>query len=492
VILALNTPTATTASDDQAVVTVSDDEGGEIVDGAYQPKPAKLDYTYRLTKDNKDPKDKGEWRIVDPPNYLVMTAAQVNSSYQKGYVYFLRPDGNMLVPIRVFLPVRPDQLANSLLTTLLSGPPAWLQPAVTSALPPKATALRPTQASGVTTVTLSRDVASLTPAQRSEVAAQITFTLQNFGPVRIEAGTAALIAGQPVATTKTWSLFDADAVAVNSFYFTGLDHETHDGNDVPVAGDTGFGGLTHLVAPVVAPGRPGSATGQLIAGVVQNGKTGSLYAGPLSRPKELLSGCSFTTPSWDSFGNLWTVEQVVCGGPQQVRIAPSGTAEGTGPVALPVPVADPELANYAIEALKVSRDGTRVAVITSSGTDTQVRIGVVTKSAAGKATIQSFYPLAPTLTSVIDCTWASSTMLDILVSSPGANGDSTTSQLWSVDVDGWPPTLVPQQDFLPDAQSITAAPGKPLVAGTSAGTIEVSDNDIWRQVGLGTSPSYPG
>jgi hypothetical protein len=258
-----------------------------------------------------------------------------------------------------------------------------------------------------------------------------------------------------------------------------------------VPGDAGVLATAKLLAPVVAPHMGEDGTPDLIAGVVQlPGGTEALLSGPLATPKELLAGSSFTTPSWDSLGNMWTVQQETSSSAPKVRIAPSGKA------VLP-PVAVPELANQVIQGLKISRDGTRVAMLAVSANVTQVLVGAVT--ADGDA-IEHLYPLAPSLTSVVDFSWASSTTLDILVSGPTGAG-SPTSTLWTVEVDGWAPSLA-EHTVPPNAQTIAAAPGRPLIVGTSNLEIEAFENNVWHPVfngpsftgpGFsGSSPRYPG
>jgi hypothetical protein len=491
-----NTPTVS-AKGNNLLVHYADSQVGVITpDGTFQPNPSPspITHDYELTKDSKD---KGQWRILNPPKFLVLSVAQVNSSYQKKNVYFLRPDGHMLVPIRVYLPVPSVRLAETLLGTLLKGPPAWLNPAVTTALPPRVTLLEaPTASNGITTVNLSRDVANLSQALRDELAAQIIYTLQDYGPIRILVAGAPLVNGPRIAavqTTQTWSAFDADATPVDSFYYSGVDHKIHDDRSQVVLGDTGSGGLIQLIAPVVAPRVTVGGAADLIAGIASSSSGFALYAGPFRSPRVLLYGAAFTTPSWDSLGNVWTVQRQDSSSPQQVRVALSAptTSTTTTTVALPASsVAAPQLANYVIESLHVSRDGTRVAVVAKSTVGTQVLVGVVAR-AGDSIKLQNFYPVAPSLTSVTDCVWASSNTLDVLVSSIGANGPTAASQLWSVDVDGWPSS---QRELfvLSNAQSIAAAPGKPLVVGTASNQIEVFDHETWREVGLGTNPSYPG
>jgi hypothetical protein len=485
-------PVDTTAGDTTTVKIVDTQVGKIGADGTYQPSPAgtTVEYTYQLTKNSKE---KGQWRITNPPPSLVLTVAQIESSYQTGYVYFLRPDERMLVPVRVFLPVSADGLAQALLATLLLGPPDWLKPAVTTALPGGITAPAPTQdrVNGVTTVALPQRIATLSALQRSAIAAQISFTLSNtatlqqyFGQLRIMAGTQPLINSPQLTlqSAKDWKDFDPDAFDAE-FYYSDLDNFTRDHTGALVSGDTGRLGLTNLLAPVVAPRATTGNTPALIAGIVKTGTTEALYAGPFTAPKQLLTGSSFTTPSWDSRGNLWTVQQQTSSSPKQVKIAPTGTA------ALPGPVSAKELANKVIEALKVSRDGTRVAVLAVSTNVSQVFVGAVAKDGTA---IENFYPVAPSLTAVTDFVWASSTTLDILGSAPSSDGPGTSSELWSVDIDGWAPSLNVLPVGLPNADSVAAAPGKPLVIGTSSKEVEVYRDNQWSFVGSGTAPHYPG
>ena len=481
------TLTDVTTGPSTVTVNVVDTQIGTIgADHTYQPSPSgrPVEYHYDLAK---DPKENDQWRITNAPANLVLTVAQIQSSYQEGYVYFLRPDEQMLVPVQVFLPVDRDQLAQDLLTTLLHGPPTWLKPAVTTALL-GGTAPGPTQINGVTTVDLPRGAATLPAAQRNAIAAQVAYTLsnlatpaQNFGELKILSGGQPLISSQPLQTAADYPSFDPDALNVN-FYYSDNSHQTRDHTGRLIAGDTGELDITPLLAPAIAPRATPDAASQLIAGVVQgdNG-TQSLYAGSLLSPKQLLTGCNFTTPSWDSLGNLWTVQQQNSSAPR-VRIAPSGKAALTGSVAAP------DLAKSVIEELKVSRDGTRIAALAVSTNVSQVMVGAVSKDGTS---IVNFYPVAPSLTSVTDFVWASSTKLDILDTVPNTNEPGSTSQLWSVDVDGWAPSLT-QGTVLTTAVSIAAAPRQPLVVATSNNQIEQYSNGQWQFIGNGSSPRYPG
>jgi len=482
-------PATFTPQGDHATVRYVDRWIGTIAnDGTYQPTSGNktVDYTYELMK---DPKAKNQWRIVNPPPFLILPPSRINANFNAGYLYFLSPrNDQVFVPIRVFLPITGTDSARELVLQLLSGPPKWLKDAgVTSAIPNGAQLQSVTQSSdGVVTVNLSPEIASLSPADRDAASAQLVYTLQGYGggEFKIEA------AGQPVEnshhatlqTTKTWSAYDTDALNAGSFYFIGADQRTRDGNGLPLHNDAGAG-TVKFIAASVAPKAANSPTPDLIAGVEPVGSSQQLYVGTMAQPKRVDFGSAFTTPSWDMFGNVWTVRTGTPGGPQEVRVSPV-TQAGTTKF---MTVDDKELATtQLIETLRVSRDGTRVAVIAKSATATQLLVGRVVKSADGES-IGGFYPVAPSLVPVPDgVVWASSTKLEVLATASGALSPS----IWTVDVDGWSQQQVPGPAA--NVVSIAKAPGQPLVIGTTSGQIEMSVNDAWQVIASGTAPFYPG
>lgn len=481
-------PTFTPQGDHAAVRYVDHWIGTIFKDGTYQPTVGDqtVDYTYELVKDAKA---KGQWRILNPPSYLILPQSRINATFNSGILYFLSPrNDQVLVPIRVFLPITGTDAARELVLQLLSGPPTWLKDAgVTSAIPSGTQLQAVTQSGdGVVTVNLSAELASLSPADRDAASAQLVYTLQGYGngQFKIEA------AGQPVEnshhstlqSTKTWSAFDTDALDAGTFYFIGADQRTRDGNGLAI--DNGAGaGTIKLLAASVAPKAANSPGPDLIAGVDTDGSTEHLYVGTMAQPKRVDLGSAFTTPSWDMFGNVWTVRTSTPQSGQEVRVSPV-TQVGTTKF---LTVSDPELsASQLIETLRVSRDGTRVAVIAKSVAGPQLLIGHVVKTPQGES-IGGFYPVAPLLVPVPDgVVWASSTKLEVLATASG----STSPSIWTVDVDGWSQqqVLTPPVDIV----SIAKAPGQPLVIGTSSGQIEMSVNDAWQVVATGTNPLYPG
>jgi hypothetical protein len=473
------------SSGDTAKVHFSDTWDGTLgVDSTYQPQKtgAKIDYTYELVKNDQT---KGEWRIVNPPPYMTSTSAGIDDFYRQGYVYYLSPRDQLLVPVRVFLPVTATDFATELVYRLLQPPPAWLSAAgVTSAIPPHTSLLHSvSEADSIVTVNLSSEVASLSAPERDALSAQVIYTLQDYGSAtKIQVVGQTLQNSKSVAlqTTKTWQAYDPDALKVD-FHYIGPDHGTRDSDALVVSGDLGSGAVK-LAVPVLAPRLANAPGGDLIAGVETNGSSQALYVGPLSQPKRVDFGIAFTTPSWDALGNVWTVRQETATGPQEVResaVTPAGTTKFQT-------VQNNELGgSELIQSLKVSRDGTRVAVIAqSTPAGAQLLVGHVVKTPQGQS-IEGFYPVAPSLVPAGDVVWSSATTLEVLATAPGASSPS----VWSVDVDGWKQTAVLAPS---NVVAIAAAPNQPLVVATKSGEIEVSRNDFWQVVGSGTNPSYPG
>ncbi len=486
-----------TTSKEVTTVTLTDGVVGTIdQSGAFRPAQAgvRKSFTYSLED------TAAGWRILNGfPSSVVLTVDQVNDNYTLDYVYFLRPDGRMLVPTRVFLPAATSSvaLANGLVTNLLNGPPEWLAPSVPVNTPPSAISAAPADAQllskvtiteGVATVNLSADVGTLLPAQREELAAQLTFTLSgvSLAPsgVRIEVAGQPLDKATPVEVASAFESRDPDA-APRTFYYVDAAGRTVDGQKNPIVGPAGNGGLT-LIAPAIAPRESGN-TGLLVAGAVAGpDSTQTLYAGPPQQLKLLRSGSTFTRPSWDSLLNLWTVEQSAKSPGQQVLeaiVSPNGSTVTT--------VADPELADDVILALKVSPDGTRVAVIAKSASTSQLLIGRISTDSANHVTIDQFRAVASGLTSATDCAWADAETVDIVVN--GGVSAGSGSQIWVVDADGWSQTeLAPLPPSVGTVASIAIASGQPLLIATVRKKVEEYVKPSWVDVAAGTNPAYPG
>ncbi len=140
--------------------------------GAYSPVigAAPLRHDFKLTK------DKGEWRIGNPPEGLLMSRYLFTTSHSAADVYFFDPTLTTLVPDARYFP-RGNRVADAAVRALLAGPSDWLRPAVISAIPEGVTLIGDVVGQGTVTIALAGATETLSPSTRSLVAAQVAATL---------------------------------------------------------------------------------------------------------------------------------------------------------------------------------------------------------------------------------------------------------------------------------------------------------------------------
>jgi hypothetical protein len=145
-----------------------------------------------------------------------------------------------------------------------------------------------------------------------------------------------------------------------------------------------------------------------------------------------------------------------------------------------------------IRALKLSRDGTRAAVVVGRAGAAGLYVARVARTGS-TVQLSGFRPLAAGLRDVVDVAWATSTQLLFLATDPADD----RSKPWLVSVDD-AVLAAPRSDNLPDATTgIAAAPGRPALA-SAAGTMYRLDGTTWitlvpgQPFFLGTAPFYPG
>lgn len=168
------------ADGDDVVLTLSLDVVGYVGrDGAASLSNDPVEQPYRLSQVD------GQWRIVDLPPGLTLTAFARDGSFAALDVFFLAPpvpgSPPHLVADRVLLPVDDDRV-RVLVEQLLSGPSSGLAGNTRSALTavPEGTALLGIEAdaSGEITVDLSQPVEALPEAERQALSAQLVWTLR--------------------------------------------------------------------------------------------------------------------------------------------------------------------------------------------------------------------------------------------------------------------------------------------------------------------------
>ncbi|GGM87014.1 lipoprotein LpqB [Thermopolyspora flexuosa] len=429
------------------VATVDDD-------GRYRPAVGDME--------DKDPEDKTftlvktpqGWRISSAPPGLLLSLDDFRRIYRPLDLYF--PDQQMsgLVVDRVQIPVSPrETLIESLLERLLQGPTSALGSAVRSAIPVGTRLNRVTAAEqGTLVVDFSAEILSARSSETVQRAmeAQLAWTLRG------------LASGRTVEVLVNGEPWPGGGLRIELDRYAGYDPNVL--GQQPEAYFMRNGRLHRLTwngDPGVAPGVAGKKTravrrpaisGNANTYVAALGDDG-IYVAPLADEGEWqrwVRGRDLTPPSWDRYDEVWTVERV---GEQRSRVWRSNGSTQRH-------VQAPELENKHVSALKVARDGVRVAVVADDGLAQRVYVGAIDRD-GGR--IDGLLPLDATASGVevVDIAWQDAQTLLVLTRDNKQNRELTA---WDV-TDG---TQLTSAGLKADSRirTITAAPNGRLLAGT--------------------------
>ena len=424
----------------------------------------------------------GEWRIASLVDGLALSESDVARAYRQSNIYFLNASKRTLVPDSVYLPVNLG-VSTSLIRALLSGPTAWLSPAVTTAIPVGASLAVgsvPIQ-QGVATVDLSAPVGNISSLDRQAMSAQIVWTLKQLAEVaavRITIGRAPLIvAGSGEAQSRfAYSNFSPDVLTGETQSFVMADRGLFRISDLaskPVIKLVNSE-ANHIIAQFSAAAI--SLDGGAIAGI---NSANSLIAGPLSGPLVLqvsaIADSNWLAPSWDSDGVLWAARRHA-GLSQVYAVAPGAKA---------LAVSAEVIANRWLQGFRIARDGTRVALAIESGNSSRLFVARVIRSASGPKIgfrIEAPIELPWTGGSISLINWADATHLAILTS-------VTPTSIWRVAIDASEEINLAG---IVDPNVLAAAPGMPVLAADSRGTLSALVGQEWLEIGNGRYPMYPG
>lgn len=440
--------------------------------------------SYRMVKVND------EWRIADPPDLLRLLPSEVERDYRDSMLYFPSPAGRPLVPVPVWLPADQPDMAGQLVQALLDGPPDEL---LGAALPlPHGVALAGPvvmSSGGMVTVSLTAPPYVVSTDTMRSMVASLVWTLRSVPEVQ---SVKVLVGGAPQlyptsVTAAVWSQFDPDGVRGPGLYGTArkggmVDVESGDAVRFPVGAPTvGLAGFVVAPPTVEQAARvPTSAQRTAVLSISGDSAVAAVSAGPgprvlytgtLAHVKAQRTADAFSQPSWDRYGYVWTAEQR--GASRQVIAGLRGEVWDV--------VSAPDLAGSTVSELRISPDGSRVAVIATSapGRITQLLLGSIVRDAHGHPTaITHLRSVTPSLMSVTDVAWASATSLAVV----GVPTASSAPTAFLVRVDGW---SVQELPALSGLRGITAAPGHDVAALTADGSVWAYAGGNWRPYGTG-------
>ncbi|HEX3787242.1 MAG TPA: LpqB family beta-propeller domain-containing protein [Pseudonocardiaceae bacterium] len=473
-----------TKDNKQETVTLRAQELG-VLDGnnAFQADSTPIERTLRVNQQSD-----GQWRISYSPDGVVVPITMFQQYYRPVPVYFFDPGFSELVPDLRWATNDPASgMPARIVDLLLDGPSSAVQSALQSAIPggvmPKTNV---TEADDGAIVVNLENLPSEEPNHtKMLIVAQIVSSLHAItdGVVRIQDEGVALVPGH---LDWRYSELAVSSVPSPSANLPGLEvargrvFSLKDGS--PISGPAGTGSYDAVTAAQSVDGTELAVVAQRADGSVELrvGKFGSAADGVD------LSAHTMTRPTWapaDATGDpsreVWTVTD------QQQVVRVDTTLAGWQAT----PVDSSELAGDGpITDLRLSRDGTRVAVIAGG----HLYVGAVVTSEQGSVAIKQVSELqADAITSATSVDWLDQND-DLVVGT-----SQPRMPVARVSVDGFKLEQYAPANLTAPVTSVTGAPNRPVIVADATGLWQTSDiTEVWQPQAHSQSPDaiafYPG
>ena len=405
----------------------------------------------------------GEWRISDAPDGIVVSEANFNRLFQAYPLYFFTPDYSYLVPdVRWF--VRGNSTLTEVARQLLRGPADNLLGAVVSAVP-EGTTLEPsvvTAEGGTVDVGLSQEAGDLDDKTSKRLYSQISQTLRantSVSDVRVQTPQSNITSGSDASAELP---VDTAAVVVS------------DGQVARARGNS--------FDPV--PNSP-KVSDKVLPAQAYNGRTYFLTSENrkqierFSAEKDvetLITGKDFVGVSVDRFEWVYTAE------------AKSAEIRAVGKNGELVKMAVPFAKDRTIKRIAVSREGSRLAVLTSAADGTRIDVVGIVRSRGGKPdrlTTGAPLSVGQNFDQVADFSWAGGSYLAVLSADDASAG---AHRMWV----GGPSVGL---GSISGGLTISAAGDLgSMRVGAENGDVYTYTSGTWQRI-VGTkawNPTYPG
>ena len=445
-------------------------------------------------------REKGEWRISNPPDALIVPETYFESRFRQFSLYFFDKSAQVLVPEPVYLPSG-EQTPTLLTRGLLEGPDQELLGVTRTFIPASAKIdlSVPVSSAGVAVVPFSDDILDLDPERLRLISAQVLWTLRQVVGVQAVQFT---VDGSPVevpgvGTTQevgSWAEYDPRVRWASEELFGLRDDRVVTLVDGEPRRISGLFGTEPLGLRTIAVDLP---AGQ-VAGVTSGGT--SVLVAPRSRKPGTVptradadtifsAGTDLLQPAWDLYGQVWLVDNTADGAVLSVVRPGAVTAFEA-----------PGISGRAVKEFELSRDGTRlVAVISGTGGDRLV-VARVMRDESGRVRKVGPAENLPVgdidLREIRDVAWRSPESVALL-----SGPETGLSQVIIASVDG--STALSDlasnpEVFRSEAARIVTSPseGAPLYVGTISGQLfELASNGRWTGTSIGqglSSPTFVG
>jgi hypothetical protein len=448
-------PVGADADEDISRWQVTGTQLGTIrADGQYEARSGRVDQTFQLTRAAA-----GRWRITGLPhglrNGMLLGQRDVERAFRTLNLYFFAPDRTVLVPNPIFLPlVNRRDLPSQLVRAELAGPTNWLGEAVRSEFP-RGTRLLGDEidvTEGIATVNLSKEAAK---GSLSGMSAQLMWALRQLPEVagmrlQIDGNTVSPPGKGATQTAQDWRNNDADLRPAQSQQLAYL--RAGNGRFQQLRGDI----VTNVEATTGVPllHQPAiSLDGGSVAGL--NASRDAVLAGQIggAAPQTVLRatpGGHFTKPTWDRTGTFWVVENNGRGN-SRLWLKEFGKE--------PVQASLWGLNGHTVTALRIARDGVRVAAIADMDRRRQIQIGRIIRIPGGTRSASSFLPISSEIVDAKDLAWRNANELAVL----GATQREAQVAPYLIPVSGG--AIRKFGTGGGDMTSITALPRAPVLVG---------------------------
>lgn len=396
--------------------------------------------------------DSGQWRITEVSDGVLISQPNFASVYRSTSLYFLTPDGNYLVPDVRWFPQR--NTATYAVQALLAGPPDWLRDSLVTGMP-VGTNLEVGAVSvdsrGMARVDLTSAVLGASEVQRAMLTAQLETTLLRIAGIR---SVEILAVGNPLSVTEQ-SAPERDPAPAGSPI------ALREGEVVALTGRTleAVPGLPSIEDQTVTALARGDDDGSV---VLRSGDSAILELTGTG-VVELMTGTDMLAPSVDRFGWVWSASSDV-----------DGALRAVGPNGVEVEVVADWLAGQELVSLRVSRDGTRVVVISRNDDVVQIDLtGIIRDDQGAPQRLSGQVPVGASLVDARDAVWVDESTLAVLGRTAGSSADT----VHVVPVGGRSEAL----SMIEDTTALAAGRGQRSIY------VETSDGDLFTRTSTGTN-----
>ncbi len=408
----------------------------------------------------------GRYRITGLDGGIVMSAPDFDRFFRPVNLYFAAADGTTMVPeVRWF--ANNDQIATATARELVAGPSVWLAGGVQTGFPPGS-------ALGVDSVVVNEGVASVVlalgsagdPTQRSLAQQQVLNTLTQLPAVQDVVTTvgAVPIGGDGSVTLDAAALPGELALVVTGDRLGLWDGETVSVTppDVGVLAANAHGFALGYDGTTVAFVQDGSVRISTALAAGQDLASVDVAVPPtpdaVVPSTELIPGTAMAAPSFDPHGWVWSGESASAG---VLVVATPGQEVAEIDAAW--------LAGSSIQSLAVSRDGSRMAILSRSGVEQVLEVVSIARDEAGRPTaVGKPLGFGSTVRPSIDLEWVDDTSV---VALGQESGEMSLAQIggWTTDFTSYT-----------GATAVTARNGlRTLLAVASDGELVARSGNGW-------------